>query len=89
MSLDILEGSGPLVEVDGLWVSLGGTRILRGVDATMDRGRFVGLVGPNGAGKTTLLRTITGAITPDSGSITVAGERIGDLSSKATSRSPE
>ena len=86
MSLDIPEGSGPLVEVDDLWVSLGGTRILRGVDATMDRGRFVGLVGPNGAGKTTLLRTIAGAITPDSGSITVAGERIGDLSSKATSR---
>ena len=86
MSPDIPEGSGPLVEVDDLWVSLGGTRILRGVDATMDRGRFVGLVGPNGAGKTTLLRTITGAITPDSGSITVAGERIGDLSSKATSR---
>ena len=81
-----VDGSGPLVEVDDLWVSLGGTTILRGVDATVDRGRLVGLVGPNGAGKTTLLRTVAGAVTPDAGSITVAGERIGDLPSKATSR---
>lgn len=86
MSPDITEGNGPLVDIDDLWMSLGGATVLRGVDATVDRGRFVGLVGPNGAGKTTLLRTIAGAITPDTGSITVAGERLHGLSSKATSR---
>ena len=86
MSPDIPAGDGPLVGIDDLWVTLGGTTVLRGVDAAVGRGRFVGLVGPNGAGKTTLLRTIAGAITPESGSVTVTGERIHDRSSKATSR---
>jgi len=76
----------PLLTVDGLRVRLGGTTVLDGVDATAERGRFVGLVGPNGAGKTTLLRTIAGAITPDAGRVSVDGERIHDLPSKAASR---
>jgi len=76
----------PLVSVDGLRVRLGGATVLDGVDATVDRGRFVGLVGPNGAGKTTLLRAIAGAVVPDAGRVTVDGERIHDLSSKAASR---
>jgi iron complex transport system ATP-binding protein len=76
----------PLLAVDGLRVRLGGTTVLDNVDATADRGRFVGLVGPNGAGKTTLLRTVAGAVTPDEGRVTVGGERIHDLSSKAASR---
>nr|WP_231554195.1 ATP-binding cassette domain-containing protein [Halobellus rufus] len=60
--------------------------MLDGVDATIDSGRFVGLVGPNGAGKTTLLRTINGTLAPDAGSVTVEGRRIQELSSKAASR---
>ena len=76
----------PLLAVDELRVRLGGTTVLDSIDATADRGRFVGLVGPNGAGKTTLLRTIAGAITPDAGRVTVDGQRIHNLSSKAASR---
>jgi ATP-binding cassette ChvD family protein len=34
-------------------------------------GSIVGIIGPNGAGKTTLLRIITGAIQPDSGTLTI------------------
>jgi len=83
---DASDANGPLVGIDDLWVSLGGTTVLRGVDAAVDRGRFVGLVGPNGAGKTTLLRTIAGAVGPDSGRVTVADERVHDLHSKAASR---
>ena len=76
----------PLVGVDGLQVDLGGKTVLDGVDAAIDSGSFVGLVGPNGAGKTTLLRTLNGALSPASGTVTVAGERVHDLSSKAASR---
>lgn len=76
----------PLLAIDGLEVQLGGTTILGGIDATADRGQFVGIVGPNGAGKTTLLRTIAGAIDPAAGRVTVAGEPIHDLTSKAASR---
>jgi iron complex transport system ATP-binding protein len=76
----------PLLTIDGLGVRLGGATVLDAVDATAERGRFVGVVGPNGAGKTTLLRTIAGAITPDAGRVTVDGQRIHDLSSRAASR---
>jgi iron complex transport system ATP-binding protein len=76
----------PLLVIDGLGVELGGTTVLEEVDATADRGRFVGIVGPNGAGKTTLLRTIAGAVDPAVGRVTVDGARIHDLTSKAASR---
>ena len=79
-------GDGPTLRVDGASVKLGGRTVLSDVSTTADRGSFVGLVGPNGAGKTTLLRVVNGALTPDRGSVTVAGERIHDLSSRAASR---
>lgn len=47
-----------LVEVRGLRVELGGTPILRGIDADVARGRITALIGLNGSGKTTLLRAI-------------------------------
>ena len=76
----------PALRVDGVSVTLGGRAVLSDVSATADRGSFVGLVGPNGAGKTTLLRVVNGSLSPARGSVTVAGERIHDLSSRAASR---
>ncbi len=45
-------------------------------DITLDvqSGQLLGLLGPSGSGKTTLIRLITGAITSDTGSITVGGK---------------
>ena len=79
-------GTDPAVAVEGVSVELGGVEVLSSVDATVESGRFVGLVGPNGAGKTTLLRTIRATLSPDEGAVRVAGERIDDLSAKAASR---
>jgi iron complex transport system ATP-binding protein len=76
----------PMLSVEGVSVALGGSTVLSDVTASAERGRFVGLVGPNGAGKTTLLRTVSGALTPDSGRVRVAGEVVSDLSSRAASR---
>jgi zinc transport system ATP-binding protein len=47
-----------LVTIRGLGVELGGTPILRGVNAQIERGRVTALIGLNGAGKTTLLRAL-------------------------------
>ena len=45
-----------------------------------ERGMFA-VIGPNGAGKTTLFNTIAGALSPDSGTVTLEGKRIDGLTS--------
>jgi branched-chain amino acid transport system ATP-binding protein len=49
-------------------------------------GEMFAIIGPNGAGKTTLFNMIAGAIAPDSGSISYAGESIGGLPPDAICR---
>ncbi|KTG09881.1 cobalamin/Fe3+-siderophores ABC transporter ATP-binding protein [Haloprofundus marisrubri] len=79
-------GKDAAIRVDDLVVELGGVSVLDGVDATVERGTFVGLVGPNGAGKSTLLRSVSGLLRPARGSIVVDGVSIAGRSSKAVSR---
>jgi ABC-type branched-subunit amino acid transport system ATPase component len=50
--------------------------VLRGIDLTISEGQAVAILGANGAGKTTLARTISGAITPTSGLLRIAGEDV-------------
>ncbi len=51
----------------------GDAPVLSGVDLTINRGDFVGLLGPSGSGKTTLLRTILGAAELYGGEVVVEG----------------
>src|SRR5262249_5613706 len=53
-------------------VTLGGRRILDGVDLDVGEGESVALVGPNGAGKTTLLRCVLGLVRYE-GAIEIGG----------------
>ncbi len=46
--------------VDGLTLKIGG-------------GELYGFIGPNGAGKTTTIKLMTGILTPDEGTVTMAG----------------
>jgi putative ABC transport system ATP-binding protein len=50
--------------------------VLRGVSVTVAPGEVVALEGPSGSGKTTLLSIMGCILTPTSGDITVAGERV-------------
>jgi zinc transport system ATP-binding protein len=68
----------PLIAAEGLGVTLGGQRILTGVDLAVRAGEIVTIVGPNGSGKSTLLRLLIGAERPGAGRIARApGLRIG------------
>lgn len=72
-----------LIEATDLGVTLGGHRVLEGVDFHIDKGEIVTIVGPNGSGKTTLLRILIGAVKPDSGSLVrVPGLRPGYVPQK-------
>ena len=58
------------------------TRILQGVDLTVQTGDSLAIMGPSGTGKTTLLRLIGGQLKPDAGSIVVDGHNIPELGRK-------
>jgi zinc/manganese transport system ATP-binding protein len=62
------------ISISNCGVRLGGHDILRGVNAEIAPGEFIGVFGPNGAGKSTLMRCILGLLPPGSGSISVFGE---------------
>ena len=54
--------------------------ILDGVDIQVPRGKVTAIMGPSGTGKTTLLGLIGGQLQPDSGTVTVDGEVVSELS---------
>lgn len=61
-------------------VTLGGARLVDGVDLCVRRGELVALVGPNGAGKSTLLAALAGDV-DHAGSVRVDGVEAASWSS--------
>lgn len=83
-----------LLEVKDVHAYYGNIHALKGVSLTVEKGEIVSLIGGNGAGKTTTLRTISGLMTPISGSITLEGENLStykahELASKGVAMVPE
>jgi branched-chain amino acid transport system ATP-binding protein len=58
-----------MIRVQNLSVSYGAVKALRDVSFDAPTGEIIAVLGANGAGKTTLLRTISGLVTPNTGSI--------------------
>ena len=67
---------GNLLEVSGLNVAYGESKVLFDVGITVKPGQVVACVGRNGADKSTLLKTIAGFIKPSSGTITADGTNL-------------
>ncbi|KQT87531.1 amino acid ABC transporter ATP-binding protein [Aurantimonas sp. Leaf443] len=67
----------PAVEIHKLCKSFSGFEVLRDIDLTVARGEVVSVLGSSGSGKSTMLRCINWLEEPDSGTIRIAGERIG------------
>jgi ABC-2 type transport system ATP-binding protein len=68
---------GATLIVDELVKTYGRTRALDGFSLRAEPGEIVGLVGHNGAGKTTFVEVASGLISPDSGTVVVAGHDAG------------
>ncbi len=66
----------PLLRLAGVGKQFGGVVALNAIELEVAAGEIVSVIGPNGAGKTTLFNVVTGAYTPDAGTIELAGRRI-------------
>jgi ABC-2 type transport system ATP-binding protein len=53
------------------------------------QGEMFGLIGPNGAGKTTTIRMVIDIIKPDSGDVTIMGERLSEAAKNRLGYLPE
>ena len=68
----------PVLSLSGVTVVRDGATLLAGVDWVVEEGERWALLGPNGAGKTTLLAVASASLFPNSGTVTLLGERFGE-----------
>ena len=52
------------------------TKAVDNLTLNVEGGELFGFIGPNGAGKTTTIKLMTGILTPDQGTVTMAGHRM-------------
>jgi putative ABC transport system ATP-binding protein len=57
-------------------------RVLQDLNLNVPAGEFLALMGPSGSGKSTLLNLIGGLDRPSKGTVSIAGERVNELSDR-------
>jgi len=71
-----MTGRPMVLNVEGLSVSYGAVRAVRGVSLALHEDECLGVVGANGAGKSSLLAGISGMVRPSSGSVSLGGDDV-------------
>jgi ABC-2 type transport system ATP-binding protein len=66
------------VEVNHIVKSFANKVAVDDLSFSMAQGEIFGLIGPNGAGKTTTIRMMMDIIKPDSGNVTILGEKLSE-----------
>ena len=72
------------LEVKHIKKSFGDTKVLHGIDFTMERGEVTVIIGSSGGGKTTFLRCLNFLETPNEGTISLDGNELFDASKQYT-----
>ena len=68
------------MELNQIHTSYNNIKAVKGISLTIYHGEMVCLIGANGAGKSTTLMTISGVLSPESGSIKFEGKSLGSIS---------
>ena len=76
----------PVLQVRGISKSFGALTANEAVSLDLRPGEIHALIGPNGAGKSTLIAAISGALTPDAGTVHLAGRDLTGLDMAARAR---
>lgn len=75
-----------MLQLSNIEASIGGSRILRGVNITVPKNCVMCLMGRNGVGKTSTLRTIVGQLKTQNGKVELDGQNITGFSSEDRAR---
>ncbi len=75
-----------MLEAREIGVEYDGREALAGVSVSLRERRIVALLGANGAGKSTLIRALNGTVPVSSGSVTIDGIDIKDLTRRQVAR---
>jgi ABC-2 type transport system ATP-binding protein len=75
-----------IIEVSHIAKRFGPREVLSSLSWQVTRGQVIGLLGRNGAGKSTLLECLLGLRETDTGSVTLFGENVTDLSDVARAK---
>ena len=73
-----------LLEVKNIKKDFGKTKVLKGIDFSLEKGQVVAIIGSSGSGKTTLLRCLNFLETADEGEILVDGKQLFSAGTKYT-----
>ena len=79
----------PAVEVKHIVKSYADKIVVDDLSFSVPQNEIFGLIGPNGAGKTTTIRMMMDIIKPDSGDITILGEKLTEASKNRLGYLPE
>ena len=79
----------PAVEVSHIVKSFADKVAVNDLSFSVAPGEMFGLIGPNGAGKTTTIRMMMDIIKPDSGEVTILGEKLGEATKNRLGYMPE
>ncbi|MCL2563567.1 MAG: ABC transporter ATP-binding protein [Oscillospiraceae bacterium] len=72
-----------MLKITNMNVYYGNIYAVKDINFHVEEGEIVTLIGANGAGKSTILKTISGLLRSKTGSISFAGEEIGNTASHA------
>lgn len=75
-----------MLEARQLTKSFGAVKVLQGIDLEIKQKEVISIVGASGAGKSTLLHILGTLDQPDTGSVTLNGERFSNLKSNELAR---
>lgn len=78
------EKTSPLLQIKNLdfAYNTSGTKVLKDITLTINKGEMLSIVGTNGAGKSTFSKVVCGFVTPQCGSLTFDGMDLQNLSIK-------
>ena len=79
----------PAVEVNHIVKAYADKAAVDDLSFSVAQGEIFGLIGPNGAGKTTTIRMMMDIIKPDSGDVTIFGEKLSETSKNRLGYLPE